>query len=507
MPATPTRPEPLETPAPVQRATPSPVILTGAQTPTVYLEKLGPATISVGKPLIYEIVARNTGNATVCNVRVEDQLPAGARFLNAEPKPDVHAECLVWNIGNMDAGTERRIRVEIQPIGEGELTSSATVTFSASSGLKTQITRPKITLALTGPETAQVSDPTTMQIQITNVGTGAANNLVLHANLPAGLVHEKGDKIDADLGTLAPGESRAVPLATTAAKAGRQITEISINGDDGVQASAQATVLVTEPILTIKGTGPRRRYLNREAQFVLEVANAGTGRAANVRVADVLGPGFEFVSASDGGLYDPASRTITWNLSLLTPGQKQALTVRAATRSVGTLVNQASVRDERGTETKIETAVHVEGLTGLLLEVVDVEDAVTLGGEIGYEIRVLNQGTAANTGVQVMASLPPGMTVKNATGPMPHRIQGQQVIFDPMPTLAPRADAIFRLALFAQQPGDMRLRVQLTSDQVKNAISKEESTHVYADQDELVTSSSSGAPIPDVEPVGRKELP
>src|SRR5262249_8190145 len=157
------------------------------------------------------------------NVRVEDHLPAGARFLNADPRPEMHTDHLVWSLGNLEAGAERRIKVEIQPTGEGELATSATVTFSAASGLKTQITRPKITLSHTGPETVQVGDPATFQIQVANVGTGPATGLVLHANLPAGLWHEKGSKIDADLGTLAPGESRTIPLTTAAIRSGRQV--------------------------------------------------------------------------------------------------------------------------------------------------------------------------------------------------------------------------------------------------------------------------------------------
>jgi hypothetical protein len=116
-----------------------------------------------------------------------------------------------------------------------------------------------------------------------------------------------------------------------------------------------------------------------------------------------------------------------------------------------------------------------------------------VGGEIGYEIRVLNQGTAANSGVQLVAYVPSGMNVKSANGPAAHRVQGQQVIFEPLSSLSPRADAVYRLAVQSQQPGDMRLKVQLTSDQVKTPIVKEESTHVYAESDELVSSTSTAA--------------
>src|SRR5207237_1325253 len=98
---------------------PGPAAATGAQTPTVYLEKVGPAAVSLGKPFAYEIVARNTGAVKVFNVRVEDELPAGARFLNAEPPPDVRGLQPAWTLGALEPGAERRIKVEIQPVSEG----------------------------------------------------------------------------------------------------------------------------------------------------------------------------------------------------------------------------------------------------------------------------------------------------------------------------------------------------------------------------------------------------
>jgi uncharacterized repeat protein (TIGR01451 family) len=466
---------------------------TGAQTPTVYLEKIGPASVAVGKPLAYEIIARNAGSTPVLDVRVEDRLPDGARFVGAEPAPEARGEMLIWNLGPLEAGAERRIKVEIQPAGEGEVLSTATVTFSAASGLKTQVTRPKVTLALAGPESAQVGDPVGLQIQIANVGTGTANGLVLHATLSPGVSHEKGNRIDADLGSLAPGESRTVPLTVTAVRGGRQLSEVSVTGDDDVQGAASSAVLVTEPVLAVRATSPRRRFLHRETVFDLEVANAGTGPAANVRLGDILPEGLDFLSASEGGAFDPATRTVVWQISHLAPGQKQNFTIKTAPRTPGDLINRAVVRDDRGLEAKVETAVHVEGLTALLLEVVDVEDPAAVGADVGYEVRVLNQGTAPNTGVRVCATIPAGMTFKSAAGPVPHHVEGQQLIFEPLPALAPRADLLYRLCLVGQQPGDMRLKVQLSSDQVLTPITKEESTHVYADPDELSTSSSTGA--------------
>jgi uncharacterized repeat protein (TIGR01451 family) len=471
---------------------PSPTVAPamGAQAPSLQVEKIGPATIPVGKPIAYEIVIRNNGTCPVQNVRIEDHLPAAAKLLSAEPRPESSGETLAWSLGTLEPGAERRIRLEIQPAGEGEIVSQAVATFSAHCGLRTQVTKPNVAIRVSGPESIRVGDPATFQIQVANTGTGAAQQVVLHANLPEGFWHEKGNKIDADLGVVAPGETRTIPLTLNAIRSGKHVNDFSITGEDGVQAASQAVVQITEPVLTLRATGPRRRYLHREAHIELEVANVGTGAATNVRVGNLLPEGLDFVSASEGGTFDPATRTVVWHVPTRAPGHRQTFALKTTPKALGEQVSRAVARDERGAETRVESAVFVEGLTALLLEVVDVDDPVAIGSDMRYEIRVLNQGTAANTNVQLLVALPPGTTVKNVNSPVAHRANSQQIAFDPLPTLAARADVVYRISLASQQAGDQRLKVQLSSDQVKTPINKEESTHVYADSDEVITKTS-----------------
>jgi hypothetical protein len=61
-------------------------------------------------------------------------------------------------------------------------------------------------------------------------------------------------------------------------------------------------------------------------------------------------------------------------------------------------------------------------------------------------------------------------------------VQGQQVVMEPLARLAPQADAVYRIKVKGQQPGDHLVDVQLTSDDVRTPVIKQESTKVYADQ-------------------------
>jgi uncharacterized repeat protein (TIGR01451 family) len=454
----------------------------GAQSPVVYLEKIGPAMVPLGKPMAYEVVARNTGNVAVFNVHVEDELPSGARFVSSTPTPDVQGEHLLWNLGMLEPGAERRIKIEMMPGAEGEFVSRATATFSASSAIATRVTRPQLTVSVTGPPSAMVGDPAAFLIQVANVGTGPATNVVVHDNLPTGLWHEQGQHIDADIGTLAPGESKTLNLQATAVKVGPQSNEAVVTADEGIRAAAQAPLSITEAMLALHVNAPHRRYLNREAEFSVEVSNPGSAPAQNVRVMDVLPEGLEFVSASDDALYEADTRKLTWKLGTLASGDKRKFSLKTFAKGPGDLSSHALARADRGLEAKSEATVHVEGIPALVLDISAQDDPIEVGKETTYEIRVRNQGTAAAVGSQIAAAVPVGMAARDAAGPTAGVIQGQQVVFEPLPKLAPGGNVIYRVRAVGQQPGDLRFKVQLTAEHLSQPMHEERGTRVYGDQ-------------------------
>jgi hypothetical protein len=77
-------------------------------------------------------------------------------------------------------------------------------------------------------------------------------------------------------------------------------------------------------------------------------------------------------------------------------------------------------------------------------------------------------------------------------GPVRHEIDGQRVWFEPLKQLAPKADTTYSIKVQALRPGDLRLKVQVITDEIKAEaqahgkapvpITKEESTRVYADE-------------------------
>jgi uncharacterized repeat protein (TIGR01451 family) len=471
-------------PTPVAERSESPAgvpILTGAQTAILSLEVVGPAGSNRGKPFAYEIVLRNNGSTPAFQVQVEETLQTGVRCLAVVPQPDIRGGKLTWNLGTLAAGAEQRFRIEVQPPTDGEVVSSAQATFTTSSSLRTLITQPQLSLKQLVPETAQVGEEVVLQLQVANSGTGTATHVLVRDQLPPGLRHPGGAHVEADVGTLAAGETKTLTLRAQVVQMGRQVNEAVASGDDCASVTSQSAISITQAAIALRETSPRQGVVNQEMEYRLDVASTGSAPATNVRLTDVLPQGMEFVSASDAAQYDTESRTLSWSLGTLASGQIRGVTFRVQTRLGGDYMHQATATADHGLEAKAAGSVRTEGVAALTVSVVDLENLVEVNAATTYEIRVVNQGSGTCSNVRIAAIVPDGLVPMTADGPSVNRVQGQQVVFEPVPQLAAQGELVYRVKVKGRTPGDWRFKVQLTSDQLPHSVTRETSTRVVGE--------------------------
>jgi uncharacterized repeat protein (TIGR01451 family) len=477
-------------------------MLAGRASPSVTVETICPETVVYGQEFQYKLIVRNTGTVAVSNVKIDNELPAGSRYIGSDPTGEMSSTRLTWTLTALEAGAEKQITVRVKPGNEGEARSRATVSFSTAVDARTRVTRPRVAVTVAASETARTGDETTFQIKVTNSGSGPATKLMLQARLSDGLLHSQGQVIEAELPSLPPGETKMVPLKVNAGTAGNQWCQIAVTAEGSPDSTAKATVNVVEPMLVVKQTGPSKCVVRAEPSFTIDLSNPGTAATDPIQLHTVLPDGFECVQASDGGA--ATGKTVTWRLPSLAAGGNRSLTLKLrATADTGgevpvLTIAQAGVvvmpaagvaggpaRPRRGLEAKTESLIAAEGVAAIRFEVVGLDNPVEVGKEATYEIRVMNQGTGPCSNVQVAAALPEGTEFVSATtGGQPAKVrsQGLQLVFEPIPSLAVKGETAYRVRLRGAVAGDLRFRVQLTCDQLKTPLLKEESTRFYKQQ-------------------------
>jgi uncharacterized repeat protein (TIGR01451 family) len=456
-------------------------VLEGAQTPSLTILKLAPPEIQVGKRCTFGIRVQNTGQRTAQNVQVHDEIPLGTELVGTAPRASVSGGKVVWDLGTLSVGEERTVEMELIPTEEGELGSVAMVTMAAQASAKARCTKPELALRLSSPPQVHAGGQHVVQVEITNPGSGEATGVMILETVPTGVTHEAGPALEFEIGNLAAGETRRLELVLTAEQAGRIKNTMTAKADAGLHVEASCEFEIVAPDLQVTVEGPERRFLERPATYQVSVDNPGTAPAKEVQLVTHLPKGLQFVSANNLGEYDAAAHSVIWSLAELPANERGTVELVALPVEPGQHTLQVSTKARDGLTDEIQKQVTVEGIAALMFEVVDRDDPIEVGGETGYEIRVVNQGSKAAGNVQVTAIMPPGLRALSGHGDTRHAIQGDRVVFAPLPQLGPKAETTFRIQAQGIRDGDHRIKVQITTDEIREPITKEESTRVYAD--------------------------
>lgn len=461
--------------------------LEGLQTPQLTIEKSGPRDLQVGKPARFEVTIRNVGAATAHDTVLKDSIPYGTSLIATMPPaspagPANPTGDLFWSIGELKPGQEARVAMELMPRLEGEIGSVASVSFRSDATSRSRVTKPALEITAEPPQKTLIGEAMTLELTLSNPGTGTATGVVVEGLLPEAVSHPAGREVEFDVGRLEPGTSRSITLVLTTVTPGVHEIRLAARADGGIEVAQRLRAEITAPMLELAADIPSRRYLQRPATCKLKMTNTGTAPAMAVELAAQLPTGMKFVRANNAGYYDERTHRVLWSLEELPAGEDGTVELVVMPTTLGSQAIVAAARNPAGLADQLTHTIEVEGLAALSFEVVDSEDPIEIGGLTEYVVRVTNQGTKAATNVELAANLLGDLEPVEAKGPVPFGIENLLVTFDPLATLAPADEAVFRIRVRGRRSGNQRVQFMLKSDDLKTPLTSEEMTHVYSDR-------------------------
>lgn len=458
-------------------ATPNSTTSLGGPLVAVKVEREG--TVSVGRECDCSFQVRNNGSGVAGNVILEAYVPKDVQITGTTPGTSERG-VLTWTLGELQPGQEKTVRVSMVPKNSGALKVQSFVRYSGQNETTLTVVEPKLKVALAGPKDAKVGEATPYVITVSNPGSGVAENVVISARIPKGLEHRRGEHLTMQVGALSPGESRDVRLALTATDAGQHPIRVEVIADQGLNDSTDAAIAIVAPMLGLEINGPPVRHPGRRGNYTLLVSNPGNVAASNIRAKYRIPTGFEFVEADRGGR-PSADGSIEWFVGQLAPGETSRLNLTLKAGKLGQFVHQAGVVSEQGATKSAELPTVVQGVASLAVTIQDRDDPVEVGQETLYEVRVANEGSKGAENVILTCEIPNGMQVTSVRGPVNYYHRNGQVVFEALKALPAGKSTIFQLVVTASSGGSKRLRARVVSDSVREPLTSEELTKVYAD--------------------------
>lgn len=459
--------------------------LDGSQNPNMLIQKRAPEEIQVGKKATFVIAVRNAGNATAHDVRVVDSVPQGARFVESLPPVTPNAQGLLnWDLGEMAAGDERTITLQIVPEVQGEVGSNALVYFAAQASVRTVATLPKLELQLQSQSEMLIASRQQLSVIVKNTGTGVARGVRLEADLPELIKHDSGEaQLAASLGDMRPNDVQPITLDVTAVAAGQSQVVIRAVSEDGAVAEEAVALQVLAPSLAAQIEGPKLRYLERQATYQIRVKNTGTAAATNLDFVVHLPAGLKYNSANNRGTYDPAQHTVSWGLYELPAGEIAPIELTVLPVELGPQAIAFTATGDLGLKAEAKGTVTVDGLAELAFTIGQDNGTIETGASSTYSVQITNVGNKADKDVRLVVQLPNGSKLLNVVDrQVNYHVEGNQIIFDPIAEMRNKDQYTYRFQIQHNQPGTQIVRTQLTSANWPVAVIKEEGTLVYNDQ-------------------------
>ena len=165
-----------------------------AVAPQLELNVSAPDTAFTGRDLNYTITVRNTGEAVARDLVVTQNLPQGARLVNASNNGQPAGDgSLVWRPNALEPGGSVTLTSTLRPSGAGTVDTTVTANAYCADRVQQSPSSTVENVAAILLELVDTNDPVPVgqnevyEIRITNQGSKQDSNVVLTMTLPEGL--------------------------------------------------------------------------------------------------------------------------------------------------------------------------------------------------------------------------------------------------------------------------------------------------------------------------------
>lgn len=288
------------------------------------------------------LTVANTGSAVATNVRIIDDLPDGLQTADGKSQ-------FAINVGNLAVGEQKTFNVNLRATRKGQFTNTARAVADRNCGSEDsasiRIVAPELELSARAPANGYICTTIPYEITVTNKGDSPAQEVMLVDSISGpfvvGGISDNGKVAQGravwNLGTLQPGESRAVGLQGSSDVESRIVSQFTVTarcaqpksvthnldlvGVAGVLTSLQDSV---DPVI-IGGT----------TTYTITATNTGSRDDTNLRYTIRLDEGMEYVGGNGvTAITQTSNRTLAFGaLPVLAKGATAAwqVTVRAVT--------------------------------------------------------------------------------------------------------------------------------------------------------------------------------
>ena len=419
-----------------------------------------------GDEVTYQLDYENTGSVEAVSAEIVDVLPPEVTFIESLPAPDnINGQTLTWDLGSLPAGAKGGILIKTQvgdDLRDGTIIHNAATISSTTTGTTKSNTWDITVLSsavLTVDKAASIAaigagDTVTYDVTVRNEGSDSAVNVQVVDTLPGTTIFTSatgggthsgdatGGTVTWTLASLAPGEQTVYHVTAEAAATlfdgDALLNSVTVSGEKPNNGGSLPQVTDT---LTLPVTGQPVFELDYSVSRATVVAgirliyavtthNIGNANAVDTLLTATLPPGTTPAVIDGGGRFE--NGRAVWSTSSLPP--TGPITLQFAVDPDTNLPEGTQFISKANISATNAAPKSGTAFTLLVgepdIDVVKTGNAEIIAGEdISYRITVQNVGTVVAPGVNLVDTLPAGVTYKSAS-PAPDTVNGRFLSWD-----------------------------------------------------------------------------
>lgn len=273
--------------------------------PMLQLSLKGPKQVMVGDPASQIITVSNPGSGVANNVKIESNIPQGLEH--------VRGESLVMDIGSLNPGETRTLRLALAAVSGGnhtvKITAQADAALTQSATADIHVVAPSIKVSLEGPSLRYIGRNAQYTLSVLNDGAAASNNVRVVHRIPEGFEFasaDEGGKYDPSgrtaswfVGRLEPGQSTRLNVVLLPVKLGDYVHRAGVVSEHGAKSTAEFETQVEGTASLVLEIVDRDDpvEVGVETAYEVRVRNDGSKAAKNVALSCELPQGVTLIRA------------------------------------------------------------------------------------------------------------------------------------------------------------------------------------------------------------------
>ncbi|MCY4367501.1 MAG: hypothetical protein OXE17_14950 [Chloroflexi bacterium] len=463
-------------------------LLTSVIPGSLQLAKSAPAETVSGDDVTYEITVTNDGAGALTNIVLSDTLPLGLTYVSSSPEASVGADGTVsWLIESLDSEATAMVSLVATTGDPGEVVNTASVQSdegaSASAEATTLVTQSDLAITKTVDNGSPLlGQQSVFTISVTNNGDATATNVAVVDPLPIEFQNVTAEP-EASLGgdgslqwtiaAIEPGGTANITVNATSTTGGSITNTVSAT-ERGSTVTAEASIDVLEPAVSLAKAGGAALYVDGERTYTISATNTGTANLTGVTITDNIPAEMSYVSSDNGG--QEADGVVTWSIGDLAVGSTVDVNVTLRGESVGTVINTANVTSAEGATADAVLNIQILSAAAAHLSIIDGVDPMGVGEQGSYTVVITNQSDdSPMSNVRLTVTIPAQFNIVTAEG---GTISGGTVTYTPVPSLGAGDELEYTVTVEAVNAGDVVASATLRYDEFGQPITAQEGTTI-----------------------------